>query len=255
MQDRIEPFVVALTVIDADELDALRDKAEICEDVAERKGKEARDSEWLANAHKDEWFRLAVRSDEFREAAYEAVEVLEDQVTQFRDFFFMKKPDSSYYVEFGSEFVRHAYEAVEVLEDMYEQRDAETARWFDKWKYEYEAHDRDKRALRDAEATIAELHRKLDRMATRNVELATQKQGRTIAAIREQLKKGRAVYFMPDGYGLTIRIRTLTAPKGFETFRLLSDMLFDSANGPADAIMASEISNDGLKLDRKLGLA
>ena len=49
------------------------------------------------------------------------------------------------YVEFD-EFEAAAHEAVEVLEDMYEQRDAETERWFQKW---IDAHSRAVAAEKD----------------------------------------------------------------------------------------------------------
>lgn len=99
-------------------------------------------------------------------------------------------------------------EAVEVLEDMFEQRDAETERWFQRWLDEYEAHHDTKAALRDADAMVDDYAARLKATneAFRKLSVSRDYADDRLKMVRERIKTYRAalssiVKAGPRGHG------------------------------------------------------
>lgn len=141
------PLTFNISVVDSDELDALREAVEILEDRLVRAVEDFKSQTWELEYTRDKWFTLAKRFDEFRGPAYEAVEVLEDQLTQAEE-----------HVEPWKEASKAFYG--ETLTLKAQVRELTSQIIGEDWRHDstYDALDRTKAALADAQEKIKELH-------------------------------------------------------------------------------------------------
>lgn len=145
-------------IVERQEYDALREAVEVLETLNDRAARDLESEKNYGKTTQGFWFRLARRFDEFREATYEAVEVLEDQLEHERESSEgFKQAAASYYAQ-TLDLKEQVRELADWYGDMVRQKNDER-----------EAHSRTRAALRDAETKIAELHKRLAKWEPRYV--------------------------------------------------------------------------------------